>query len=131
MPEGEPHGVITFTQCEDELSIFNLDIDNIVYTPKPLKKGKNAEIHLAGKLQKPVHVDHYQVSAFLNGHRVMSKSMAPDVSDFKSEWGWDMSYKIPGIAPPGHYRIKVQAMGALTGQTGNSIIGCGVGDFHF
>ena len=82
---------------------------------------------MKGSFSKAVHIDHYEVTAYLNGSKLTTETF--NGGDFTSAWTFDVSQKIPIIAPSGHYQIHVEAVGAPKGQQTNGIVGCGNGDF--
>jgi hypothetical protein len=122
-------GTIHFKQCSDDGHVFTFDINENHYSPDPLKRSSTAKVHLAGHVSKPVSFASYKVTGYLNGHALYHETRQG--GEYTSKWSYDLSYPIPFIAPPGHYMIKVEAMGAVEDKQvgGDIVLGCGTGEF--
>ena len=120
-------GTISFSQCADPLGAFKFDEGASTYSPNPFKKGNTVDITLKGSYSKAVHIDNYEVTAYLNGSKLTTETF--DGGDFDSAWSFNVKQKLPLISPSGHYKVHVVANGALKGSQTNGIVGCGDGEF--
>ena len=130
MPEGGK-GVIAWSQCKDPAGVWTFDTKHSSYTPDPIKRRSTLDLKLVGSETKDIHVDHYDVIAYLNGHQLTT--MTKPGGDYHNTWNYEFTQDIPFITPPGTYKVQVHAMGNVKTEEGDwqyaspSLIGCAEG----
>ena len=108
-PVSEP-GVVTFSQCDDDVGIFTFDDVNTFTSPSPAIKGQDASLNLAGIFGDTGTLTNIHVHVDWNGTPLYDEDHEQTTTigdEFKTSIVWS----IPAFAPNGQYNVDLIGTG--------------------
>ena len=111
-PKADP-GMVTFSQCDDDLGLFTFDEDSTTVTPQPITKGSTIDFDLVGGVSDTVTVENFHVHVDWNTSPLYDED-DEDGTTYDSDYEFHLSWDVPTYAPDGDYSID------LIGYTGDS-----------
>jgi len=100
-------GVVSYSQCDDDIGSFTLDTDSTTNTPNPIPKGCDLSFHLEGILSDKIHMDNMHIHVDWNGTPLYDEDHAVG-ADFEDVFTQDLGWKVPGFAPNGEYVVTIK-----------------------
>ena len=102
------NGAVTFTQCDDDVGVFNLDTDNTKSVPDPVAKGSDVSLNLAGIVSDTIEVKNVHIHVDWNGSTLYDEDNAQD-NTYDSDLEYALTWNVPSYAPSGAYDVFVKA----------------------
>ena len=104
-------GVVTWSQCPDDIGVWTFDTAGSTYSPSPFKKGDTVSLTFVGSVTAPIHIDYYNVETYLNGSIFSEETFRNGGGRFTSAWSLSVSQIIPYfLTPSGHYQVTLQGI---------------------
>merc|ERR1719473_1889024 len=105
-----PPGVVSWSQCEDDLGVFTFDESSTTYTPDPIKKGTNVALDMHGIVSTAIDVKDVHVHCDWNKAPVYNKDLPgghfDSAVEVKAQWA------VPSYAPAGTYSVTITGLDA-------------------
>ena len=103
-----PNGATTFSQCDDDMSLFTLDTDATKSDPDPVTKGQSVNLEIHGIVSDSIEVKNVHIHCDWNGSTLYDEDNVQD-NTYDADLAYALAWDVPSYAPGGDYDVTIKA----------------------